>query len=206
LSPSDATEFARWEKRFGVPDYVFGTAPNAFLAAQADALPPTGTALAVADGEGRNGVWLASRGLDVLSIDWSPAGQRKAQALAAARGVTLRTAKVDLTTWDWPVAQYDVVAAIFIQFLGPQERRRAFAGMRDALKPDGLLLIEGYRPEQLSYNTGGPSQVENLYTRAQLEAELAGMSELRIAEHDSMTQEGSGHVGMAALIDVIGRK
>jgi SAM-dependent methyltransferase len=206
MSESYASEFERWEKRFSVPEYVFGTEPNAFLKAQADVLPKSGTALAVADGEGRNGVWLAERGLGVLSIDWSPTAQAKAQELAKARGVTLRSARVDLTAWDWPAAEYDVVAAIFIQFLTPRERRPAFAGMRKALKPGGLLLIEGYRPEQLNYKTGGPSQVENLYTRALLETEFAGLSELRIVEHDSMTREGAGHVGMAALIDLVGRK
>jgi len=200
------SEYERWEKRFSVPDYVFGTAPNAFLESQAAALPTSGTALAVADGEGRNGVWLAERGLDVLSTDWSPTALGKAQALAARRGVTLRTEQVDVVDWKWPAAAFDVVAAIFIQFLTPDERRHVFAGMRNALKPGGLLLIEGYRPEQLNYKTGGPSQVENLYTRPLLEAEFGGFAELRITEHDSMTSEGAGHVGMAALIDLVGRK
>ena len=200
------SEYERWEKRFSVPDYVFGTEPNVFLKSQAAALPKSGAALAVADGEGRNGVWLAERGLDVLSFDWSPTALRKAQALAKARGVTLRTAQVDVVQWEWPQAAFDVVVAIFVQFLTPEERRQVFAGMRKALKPGGLLLIEGYRPEQLNYKTGGPSQVENLYTRALLEAEFGSLSETQIAEHDSMTSEGAGHVGMAALIDLVGRK
>jgi cyclopropane fatty-acyl-phospholipid synthase-like methyltransferase len=200
------SEFERWEKRFSVPDYIFGTEPNAFLKANADLLPKSGTALAVADGEGRNGVWLAERGLDVLSIDWSPAAQAKAEALAKRRGVALRTLLVNVVDWPWPEAAYDVVVAIFVQFVSPPERRRMFAGMRQALKPGGLLLIEGYRPEQLNYKTGGPSQVENLYTRALLEAEFAGLSERRIDEYDSMMSEGAAHVGMAALIDLVGRK
>jgi SAM-dependent methyltransferase len=200
------SEYQRWEKRFSVPDYVFGTAPNAFLKSQTHVLPKSGTALAVADGEGRNGVWLAERGLDVLSIDWSPTALGKAQALAERRGVALRTVEVDVVRWPWPVAQFDVVVAIFIQFLTPDERRQVFAAMRNALKPGGLLLIEGYRPEQLNYKTGGPSLVENLYTRALLEAEFGSLSELRITEHDSITSEGTGHVGMAALIDLVGRK
>jgi SAM-dependent methyltransferase len=200
------SEYERWEKRFAVPDYVFGTAPNAFLASQAAVLPKSGTALAVADGEGRNGVWLAESGLDVLSIDWSPNGQAKAQALARQRGVTLRTVQFDVTRWEWPVAQYDLVAAIFIQFLTPPERQLVFAAMRNALKPGGTLLIEGYRPEQLNYKTGGPSQVENLYTRALLEAEFGTLALITITEHDSLTSEGTGHVGMAALIDLVGRK
>src|SRR5262249_13693155 len=161
--------------------------PNAFLKSQAHLLTKSGAALAVADGEGRNGVWLAGRGLDVLSIDWSPSALAKAQALARQRGVTLRTVEVDVVRWQWPVAEFDVVVAIFIQFLTPHERRQVFAGMRNALKPGGLLLIEGYRPEQLNYKTGGPSLVENLYTRALLEAEFAALSEMRITEHDSMT-------------------
>ena len=203
---SNPSEFARWEKRFSVPDYVFGTEPNAFLKAQTALLPTSGTALAVADGEGRNGVWLAERGLDVLSIDWSPTAQRKAQDLARQRGVPLRTALVDLVAWEWPAETYDVIAAIFMQFLTPAERERVFTGMLQALRPGGLILLQGYRPEQLNYKTGGPSQVENLYTRQLLEDAFAGLSELRIDEHDSMTSEGTGHVGMAALIDLVGRK
>jgi len=200
------SEYERWEKRFSVPDYVFGTEPNVFVKSQAAALPKSGAALAVADGEGRNGVWLAERGLDVLSIDWSPTALGKARALAKQRGVTLRTEQVDLVQWRWPAAAFDVIAAIFIQFLTPDERRQVFAGIRNALRPAGLLLIEGYRPEQLNYKTGGPSLVENLYTRALLEAEFGGLSEVQITENDSMTSEGTGHVGMAALIDLVGRK
>ena len=83
---SNPSEFARWEKRFSVPDYVFGTEPNAFLKAQTALLPTSGTALAVADGEGRNGVWLAEQGLDVLAIDFSPTALDKARALAAEPG------------------------------------------------------------------------------------------------------------------------
>jgi cyclopropane fatty-acyl-phospholipid synthase-like methyltransferase len=206
MSDAPVNEFERWEKRFSVPEYVFGTEPNAFLARQVHRLPASGTALAVADGEGRNGVWLAEHGLDVLSIDWSPAAQAKALALAKARGVALRTALADLVTWEWPKNAYDVIVAIFIQFLTPSERSRLFAAMREALKPGGLLLIEGYRPEQLNYKTGGPSQVENLYTRALLEAEFGGFAEMTISAHDSMTSEGAAHVGMAALIDLVGLK
>src|ERR1700752_3877400 len=105
---SNPSEFERWEQRVSASDYIFGTEPNIFLQAQAALLPASGTALAVADGEGRNGVWLAERGLDVLSIDWSPNAQRKAQELARRRGVALRTERVDLVAWEWPVNAYDV--------------------------------------------------------------------------------------------------
>jgi cyclopropane fatty-acyl-phospholipid synthase-like methyltransferase len=200
------SEFERWQTRFSVPEYVFGTAPNAFLRAQEHLLPPRGKALAVADGEGRNGVWLAERGLDVLSVDWSPNAIAKAQALARQRGVEITTECADVTSWDWPAAEFDVVVAIFIQFVGPDERTRMFAGMRQALKPGGLLLMQGYGPRQLEYKTGGPSRLENLYTRALLEQEFGSFSELSISEHDSLIQEGTSHVGMAALVDLVGRK
>lgn len=199
------SELEHWEARFSGPDYRFGTAPNEFLRTQAHLLPAKGEALAVADGEGRNGVWLAEQGLDVLSVDFSPKAQAKAQVLAQARGVALRTERVDLTTWIWPTAAFDVVAAIFIQFGTPEQRAGIFAGIRQALRPGGLLLLQGYRPEQLTYKTGGPSQIENLYTRAMLTEAFAGFSDLKISEHDSMTQEGAGHAGMAALIDLVGR-
>jgi cyclopropane fatty-acyl-phospholipid synthase-like methyltransferase len=200
------SELDRWEARFATPDYHFGTAPNAFLAAQAHRLRPGQVALAVADGEGRNGVWLAEQGLDVLSIDFSPRAQNKARALAAARGVPLRLELADITQWEWPDERFDVIAAIFIQFLTPSERTRAFAGMKKALKPGGLLLMQGYRPEQLKYGTGGPPHAEHLYTRALLEEAFKDFTSLEIREHDSVIAEGVGHVGMSALIDLVGRK
>jgi SAM-dependent methyltransferase len=158
-----------WDQRYARDDYLFGTRPNAFLARQARHLAPGQRALSVADGEGRNGVWLAEQGLDVLAIDFSPKALAKARALAAERGVTLTTEQADLTRWAWPVAAFDVVVAVFIQFVGPELRAKFFAGMKQALRDGGWLLMQGYRPEQLTYRTGGPGQAENLYTRALLE-------------------------------------
>jgi len=200
------SEYERWDGRFAVPEYVFGTAPNAFLAAQKDLLPKQGRALAVSDGEGRNGVWLAEQGLDVLSIDFSPAAQAKARALAQARGVTITTELVDLAQFKWPDGAFDVVVDIFTQFFGPEGRAAKFAGIRKALKPGGLLLQQGYRPEQLVYATGGPKEVENMYTRALLEREFAGFKRIRIEEYDVEMHEGSAHGGMSAVIDLVGWK
>jgi SAM-dependent methyltransferase len=200
------SELEQWEARFSDPEYIFGTAPNAFLRTHAHLLPVQGKVLAVADGEGRNGVWLAERGLDVLSVDFSPKALAKAEALARTRGVSLQLQRVDLITWAWPTAAFDAVAAIFIQWATPEQRERVFAGIRQALKPGGLLLLQGYRPEQLVYKTGGPSQVENLYTRAMLTEAFAGFADLEISEHDSVIAEGTRHTGMAAVIDLVGRK
>jgi SAM-dependent methyltransferase len=200
------SDLARWESRFAEPGYLFGTAPNAFLRAQAHRLKAGWRALAVADGEGRNGVWLAEQGLDVLSIDFSPKALAKAQALAAQRGVRLRTEQADLAAWRWPSEEFDVVAAIFIKFADPALRAKIFAGLKRALKPGGLLLMQGYRPEQLAYATGGPPHAENMYTRALLEEAFADFACIEISEHDSVIEEGTGHVGMSALIDLVGRK
>jgi cyclopropane fatty-acyl-phospholipid synthase-like methyltransferase len=200
------SEQERWEERFSATDYVFGKTPNAFLAAQARRLIPGQIALAVADGEGRNGVWLAEQGLDVLAIDQSSAALAKAQALARERGVKLRTELADIATWRWPTAAFDVIAAIFIQVLFPAERTAFFSSLKRALKPGGLLLMQGYRPEQLSYRTGGPSEIERLYTRAMLEQAFGDMTDVDIREHDSAISEGTAHVGMSALIDLVAKK
>lgn len=200
------SEFDRWEQRFTDTGYLFGTAPSAFLAAQAPLLVPRERALAIADGEGRNGVWLAERGLSVLSLDFSPTAQAKAQALASARHVTIETERADLFAWDWPVAAFDVIVGIFFQFAPPAERTVIFDGIKRALVPGGLLLIQGYRPEQLDYATGGPKAVEQLYTRALLEDAFDDFAQLDIREYDSHVSEGSGHHGMSALIDLVGRK
>ncbi|GAA0556871.1 SAM-dependent methyltransferase [Rhizomicrobium electricum] len=197
---------AFWNERFSGDDYLFGTEPNAFLATQRERLKPGMRTLAVADGEGRNGVWLARQGLDVLSIDFSPVALAKAEKLAAAAGVTLKTECVDLAHWEWGVPRFDVVAAIFIQFADPAWRGRIFANIKHVLVPGGLLLLEGYRPKQLEYGTGGPSQVENLYTRDLLEREFADMNILHLAEYDTEVSEGSRHKGMSALIDLVAKK
>lgn len=199
------SEKERWEGRFRAPDYIFGQEPNAFLKAQAPLLRGRTSALSVADGEGRNGVWLAEQGLDVLTIDFSPAALAKARALADERGVRLRTELADITTWHWPTAAYDVIVAIFI-FVAPAERAAFFASLKKALKPGGLLLMQGYRPQQLSYRTGGPPDAERLYTRSILEAGFGDMAELTIHEHDSVISEGTAHVGMSALIDLVAKK
>jgi SAM-dependent methyltransferase len=200
------SEFERWEERYRVPDYVFGEAPNYFLAACKPLLPASGKALAVADGEGRNGVWLAEQGLDVVSIDFSPTAQAKARALAKQRGVSLTLEQADAHTWNYPQAAFDVVCEIFTQFSSPAERARKWLGMSKALKPGGLLIVEGYTPKQLQYGTGGPKEVENLYTRQMLQQAFGDFDAVRITEEELELHEGSRHGGMSAVIGLTARK
>ena len=199
-------ELERWNTRFSAEGYLFGTAPNGFLAEQKGRLPKSGRALAIADGEGRNGVWLAQQGLDVVSLDFSKIALQKAERLAAEAGVPIETVVADLYRWDWPEDAFDVIAGIFFQFAPPDERSRIFAGIEKALKPGGLLIVQGYRPEQLDYGTGGPPHRANMYTEALLREAFAELEIIHLESHDSEVAEGQGHVGMSALIDLVARK
>ncbi len=201
-----AADLKAWNARFETDAYIFGTAPNVFLASQAHRLPSSGKALSIADGEGRNGVFLAERGLDVLAVDFSEPALDKARRLAKDRGVPLTTEAVDIIGWAWPQAAFDVVAAIFFQFCEPDERDRIFAGLRHTLKPGGLLLLQGYRPEQMSYGTGGPRDMDRCYTRPLLQHAFGDFSSIEIREHDAVLAEGSWHNGLSALIDLVAIK
>ncbi|HXQ11312.1 MAG TPA: class I SAM-dependent methyltransferase [Caulobacteraceae bacterium] len=200
------TPTSPWDARYAGNDYLFGEAPNAFLAAQAARLRAGWSALAIADGEARNGVWLAEQGLEVLSIDSSSVAQAKARGLASARGVEPQFELADLATWPFPDSRFDLVAAIFIQFAGPALRPRLFEGMKRALKPGGLLLLEGYRPEQLEYRTGGPPIAENLYTEPMLRGAFGDLEIVELASYDAVIREGAAHNGMSALIDLVALK
>ena len=160
------TEYERWETRYATPDYAFGKEPNYFLRSCKSLLPPAGRALAVADGEGRNGVWLAEQGLDVVSIDFSPSAQRKAKALAAERHVKVAFELVDVHNWNYPEADFDVVVEIFTQFSSPADRALKWSGMKRSLKSGGLLIIQGYTPKQLEYRTVGRNRLK-IFIRGQ---------------------------------------
>ena len=195
-----------WDERYAGGEYFFGTRPNAFMVSQHHLLKPGMNSLAVADGEGRNGVWLVEQGLKVLSVDSSAVAASKADTLAQQKGVTLDFEVADLLNWEWGENRYDAVVAIFIQFATPAQRAQLFAGIKKCLKPGGLLLLEGYTPRQLEYKTGGPPVAENMYTEALLRKEFADMDILHLQEYDSEINEGSGHKGMSALIDLVARK
>ncbi|HEY8596476.1 MAG TPA: class I SAM-dependent methyltransferase [Devosiaceae bacterium] len=195
-----------WDERYATSEYVFGKAPSAFIVAHKDWLKPGQTALAVADGEGRNGVYMAAQGLDVHAVDGSPNAIAKARALAAEHGVTMRHEQVDLLAWDWPEAEYDLVVGIFIQFTGPADRETMFEGMKKALKPGGIMLLHGYTPRQIEYKTGGPPFVENMYTGDLLRSAFSDFDILEIEEYEAVINEGRGHSGKSALVDMVARK
>ena len=199
-------ELDRWNERYKAPDYIFGTAPNAFLASNVSRLARGQRALSIADGEGRNSVWLAEQGLEVTAFDFSPVAVDKARRLAASRGVRPHYEVAGVYDWSWPAGAFELVAAIFVQFADPPMRRFMFARMARALKPGGLVLIEGYTPKQLQYGTGGPKQLDQLYTEELLRREFAGFEVLEVREYEAELDEGSRHRGMSAVIDFVARK
>lgn len=194
-----------WEERFKTPDYVFGTEPAQFLRDHQSCLSQGKTALSVADGEGRNSVFMAQCGMDVTALEFAPSAIAKARKLASSRGVTVDFRQTDVLAHDWPDT-YDIVVGIFIQFVGPDDRRRLFDGMKRSVKPGGLIMLHGYTPRQLEYGTGGPPFAENMYTDVVLRGLFPGWEVLELRAYDREVQEGRGHSGMSALIDFIARK
>jgi len=203
---SRAQALARWEQRFSVGEYLFGESPNAYLASKALLLPKGGTALSIADGEGRNSVWLAQQGLRVDAFDFSPTAVNKARRLAILRGVAVNFNVAEIFDWKWAPRAYDLVAAIFIQFATPAERAQLFPLIISTLKPGGLLVLQGYRVEQIGYGTGGPADPAHLYTEALVRELLENMDLVELVSYDQIIKEGSGHSGVSALMGVVARK
>lgn len=160
----------------------------------------------MSDGEGRNSVWLAGCGLEVVAFDISPVAAEKAKRLAAERGVTVAFEVADVYGWNWPSEAFDVVAAIFVQFADPPMRSFMFERIARALKPKGLLLLQGYTPKQIEYRTGGPPHAENMYTPELLRSAFASLEILELREHERVLAEGTQHRGRSALIDLVARK
>lgn len=195
-----------WEERYSTGDYVFGTAPAAFLIDHETLYAPGQNALCVADGEGRNSVWLAAQGLTVTALEFAPSAVAKASKLASEQGVSLTQVQADVFDWDWPEDAFDHVLGIFIQFVGPEGRDAMFDAMKRSVKPGGLISLHGYTPKQLEYRTGGPGVLENLYTSELLERLFEGWEIFESRMHERTLDEGKGHSGQSALIDFVARK
>jgi len=194
-----------WDERYAGGGFAFGEVANDFLRGQAHRLRPGMRALAVGDGEGRNGVWLAERGLVATSVDWSAVGLAKAAALAARRGAALATVTADVARWDWPAAGFDVIAWIFVH-LPPEDRARACAGAMRALAPGGLLLMECFTPAQEGRRSGGPKDPALLWSRALVERHFAGFEVLELLEGTVALDEGPRHQGPAEVVRAVLRR
>jgi SAM-dependent methyltransferase len=193
-----------WDERYATPEYVYGTEPNDFLVSVATQIP-RGPVLSIADGEGRNGVFLATLGHDVTSVDASAVGLAKARQLAATRGVHLTTRVVDLADYVIEPGAWAGIVSIFVH-LPPPLRRRVHAQVVRGLAPGGVFILEAYAPDQLRHGTGGPSNPELMPTLDALRAELEGLELAHAAALERDVQEGQFHRGRSAVVQVVARQ
>jgi SAM-dependent methyltransferase len=195
-----------WDQRFSGDDYLFGREPNEYLRSKAPLLPAGGRVLSVADGEGRNSVWLARQGLKVQAFDISEVGVAKARLLASEAGVSVDYTVADCEQYNWTAQSHDGVVAIFIQFADPELRARLFANMVRALKPGGVLILQGYTPRQLEYKTGGPGQLSHLYTADLMRVAFKDLQIVELIEYEAELNEGERHAGRSALLGLVATK
>jgi cyclopropane fatty-acyl-phospholipid synthase-like methyltransferase len=202
---TDATQF--WNERFDKKEFIFGKEPNEYLVEQASLyLKPNSSVLCIADGEGRNGVWLAKQGVRVTSFDVSDIALSKANQFAADNKVNIEYSLCDTDGFDWQTNSYDAVVAIFIQFADPEMRARIFKQVHQTLKPGGLFILQGYTPKQLVYKTGGPSLIEHLYTEEMIRELSQDFEILQLQCYEKELSEGARHIGMSALLGMVAKK
>lgn len=195
-----------WNKRFETETFIFGREPNEFLRSHATLLGSKSRVLCVADGEGRNSVWLAQQGHRVDALDISAVGVAKAKNLASVSGVAVDYRVADCDGLIWPAEIYDAVVAVFVQFADPNVRERLFANMVRTLRPGGLLILQGYTLKQLEYKTGGPPIASHLYSATLMRTSFPALDTIELREYEENLAEGTQHRGRSALIGLVARK
>lgn len=198
-----------WDHKYTEPGFFFGEQPNAWLAAHRSMFKVGQRALVPGDGEGRNGVWLAELGLNVTTVDASRVGAHKATLLAAERGVTIDAQVADLTSWDWPVGAFDVVAAIYLHW--PEElRTEMHERMLNALKPGGIMILEGYSRRQLVYraagSVGGPGDPDMLFEPEDIASDFMDADIEYLDEEQVLLDEGKRHRGPSSVVRLVARR
>jgi len=193
-----------WDARYAEPGWAFGTEPNDFLREQAHHIP-RGRVLCLAEGEGRNAVWLAGQGYDVTGVDLARAGLEKAQRLAKQRGVSITTTCADLATLAIEPGAWQGIVSIFAHVL-PEVRRRVHAAAVAGLAPGGVFLLEAYRPEQVGRGTGGPPDDERMLNLDRLQPELGALEWLLARELDRDVLEGHRHTGRASVVQLVAKR
>ena len=194
-----------WDERFAGAEYRYGTRPNDFLREQAGALPAGGQVLSLGEGEGRNAVHLAGLGFAVTALDASAVGLDKTRRLAARRGVSVQTLLADLDAYRLAPGAWDGIVNCYCH-LPPDLRRRVNAQIVAALRPGGMLILEGFTPDQLRFHSGGPRDPEMLWRAEVLREELAGLDFPILREVVREISEGSGHSGPGAVVQMLARK
>ena len=195
-----------WDLRYSSDAYVFGKEPSRFVTAYALNIAPGSRIFLPADGEGRNSVFLAALGHKVTACDYSEVALDKARRLAADKGVDIDFRVADLKGFAWPDGAYDAVVATFLQFADPTFRDMIFAGLKKSVRPGGRILLHGYTPQQVEYGTGGPDDVTKMYTIDLLRDAFADCDIEVLKAYEAELDEGPGHCGRSALIDLVARK
>lgn len=190
---------AMWDERFSQAEPVYGEQPNKYLRAQIHRLAPGASVLVPGDGYGRNGLWLAKRGFRVHTVDLSPVGVERARNSARDAGLSLTIEQADLSIWDWPQNQFDAVFSIFVH-LFPNVRPAIHANILRALVPGGLCILEAFTPAQLKFSSGGPKQVDLLYSAEILRQDFAAAEILDLEEATVSLDEGRMHSGPGAVV------
>jgi len=193
-----------WDEKYSAAHYVYGEVPNTFLQEHVDCLPK-GRILCLAEGEGRNAVYLARQGYSVTAVDASEIGLQKAQRLAEKHQTSFEIIHADLATFDLGENQWDGIVSIFCHV--PQEiRKRIHSQIAAGLKTGGVFLLEAYTPQQLEYGTGGPPDVESMMSKTRLLEEVPGLAFSHLEELEREIIEGSNHTGIGAVVQAIGKK
>jgi len=193
-----------WDERYSEPGFAYGTDPNEFLASVIDKIP-LGKILSLAEGEGRNAVYLASLGYQVTGVDGSEVGLRKAEELATERGVIITTLPADLSSFEIEPEQWDGIIACYCHLPSAIRIPLHRAAVR-GLKPGGVFVLEAFSKEQLAYDSGGPQSLDMLMSLAELKQELAGLEFVHAVRIEREVREGSGHTGLASVVQILGVK
>jgi SAM-dependent methyltransferase len=197
-----------WDARYAEPGWAFGTEPNDFLREEADRLRgdrEPGRVLCLAEGQGRNAVWLAQRGHIVTAMDQSAKGLERARQLAAERGVQITTVLADLDTFEIEPGAWQGIVSIFAH-VSSNIRARVHARVERGLAPGGVFLLEAYRPEQIGRGTGGPSEDDRMVNLARLRRELPSLEFVVAREIDREVLEGHRHHGVSSVVQLVARR
>lgn len=194
-----------WDQRFSIDDYLFGKEPAQALLKLEKYLVPKGETLVIADGEGRNSVYLASKGFKVTASDYSKVASRKARALADKKNVEVNYRVEDFFDIVWSEKQYDNVVGICFQFVPQEKINEVMLGLKAATKKGGTLLVHGYTPKQINFGTGGPKDVSLMYTKETFTGLFNENDIILIEEYQASLSEGVGHNGQSAMIDFVAK-
>lgn len=191
-----------WNARYSDPGFTYGKEPNEFLVSAAGRIP-RGDILSLAEGEGRNAVYLASLGYNVTGVDGSEVGLRKAVMLADERGVAFTPVVADLSAFEIGLGRWDGIVACYCH-LPPSIRIPLHRAVVGGLKPGGVFVLEAYSKEQLAYGTGGPQSPDMLMELDDLMCELSGLEFVHAVKVERNVREGSNHTGLASVVQIIG--